>query len=817
MNVLDPVTSSLGVLRRWFQHQGWKPLPFQEETWKSYLQGNSGLLQVPTGSGKTYAAFLGPLAELMGHPQKGLTVLYVTPLRALSRDVELALKKPIEDLGLDILVESRTGDSSTALKARQRKKPPTVLVTTPESLSVLLSYPEAKDFFKGLRAVILDEWHELLSTKRGVQTELGLARLKTWNSEMRIWALSATIENSEQAARVATQVENAKIIRAEIRREIEIEMVLPDRVDSFPWAGHLGRFMAPQLVEKLDPNVSTLIFTNTRSQAEIWYDEIIKLRPDWIEITGLHHGSIDREVRELIEEGMKNGDLRFTVCTSSLDLGIDFAPVEKVVQIGSPKGIARFVQRAGRSAHRPGELAKVLFVPTHALEILEVNAVRKALVENQVEARLPLTNCLDVLAQHLVTVAMGGGFREDEIFDEIRRTNAFQDLSKDLFDEVLEFVVRGGKTLTAYPQYHKLSKNEEGLYEVSNSFVARLHRLNIGTITASGQVMVAFQKGQKIGLVEESFITKLKPGDIFHFGGRKLEFIRFHAMVAQVRPATSGKATVPSWGGSTMALSSHLGDQLRQSFLNPSFLTEVEKDRAKILLSAQETLSARPREGELLIEYFEGKEGRHLFVFPFEGRHVHEGLAALLATRFARRRAGTFSLSVNDYGLEIVSDEEYPFLDFLSKDLFDPDNFQQDLTSGLNLSELARRRFRGIAQIAGLIFQGYPGQMKSTKQVQVSAHLLFEVFSKYDPNHPLLKQAVDEALKDHLESERLHRALEKIYQQPLRVQKVTRPTPLGFPLIVEHLAARLTNETLLQRVERMKRSWEKVSLSSESP
>ncbi|MES3037818.1 MAG: DEAD/DEAH box helicase, partial [Bdellovibrionota bacterium] len=524
---------TLKPIMDWFDRNGWKPFPFQIETWENYLNGNSGLVQVPTGSGKTYAGYLGPLAELIAQPSKGLQILYVTPLRALARDITNSLWEPHKEMGLPFKVENRTGDLSSSRKKTQMKNPPETLVITPESLEVLLSYPDSKEIFKNLRCLIVDEWHELLGQKRGSLLELSIARLKIFQPNLKTWALTATIKNAQLAAQIVTQSESPLVIQSNMDRPIDVEVLLPASVDRFPWAGHMGLSMSKILADKLDPEVSTLIFTNTRNQAEKWYETLSLLKPEWEHILALHHSSLDKEDREIIEEGLKDGEIKIVVCTSSLDLGVDFQPVEKVVQIGSPKGIARFIQRAGRSAHAPGKRSKVLFVPTHALEIFEINALRKAMAEKDVEERRPRIEPFDVLIQHSMTCALAFPIDPEKFYAEVKSTWAFKNLSRLDFDRCLNFAATGGKSLTAYPQFQRLRKNEDGLLEPNHSLTTRLHRLNIGTITSESQISVVYMSSKKrLGLIEEHFAGKLKAGDVFQFAGKTLQFIRLQDMQA---------------------------------------------------------------------------------------------------------------------------------------------------------------------------------------------------------------------------------------------------------------------------------------------
>jgi ATP-dependent Lhr-like helicase len=821
----------LAPIEAWFSQQGWTPMAFQRQSWNAYLDGDSGLIQVPTGSGKTYAAVMGPIAELVaeGKPA-GLRLLVITPLRALSRDLALAIEAPISAMGWPLRVAIRNGDTSSTERSKQLRTPPQILITTPESLSVLLSNPKAPALFAQLQAVVLDEWHELMGSKRGVQAELCLSWLRRLRPQLRTWAISATIGNLNEAAQAAVGVDASpslrqpRLITAPIQRTTAIRSLLPDSIDGFPWGGHLGLRMYEELVAGLDPGMSTLLFTNTRNQAERWHQCLRFACPEMEGALALHHSAIDRAEREAIEAQVKSGALRWVVCTSSLDLGVDFQPVERVVQIGSAKNLARLLQRAGRSAHCPGGTSQVLFMPTNALELLEVSAMRRGLSNGLVEHRRPPQLPIDVLLQHLVTLACGAGFVPGEQLESVRRCWSFRDLTDSQWQWCLDVLEHGGQCLAAYPRYRKLVRcnlnddsavadGEPFRYRVVDKSIARLHRFNIGTITADRSVTVRFVRGSVIGHVEEAFISRLKPGDVFFFAGRQLEFVRLREMTAQVKASNRKSSTVPAWAGGQMALSDLLSEHLRLEIdrCARALASEAELDTPELqalepLLQRQHDLSYLPRRDELLVEHCRSREGSHLFVYPFEGRFVHEGIGFLWAWRLARHRASTITVSVNDYGFELLAPKGYPFdelLELHGNELLDLENLEADLEQALNFSELCRRRFRGIAQVSGLINQAMPGQNKTGGQLQISAALLFDVFQKHEPDHLLLEQARREVLEEQLEQPRLRSALTRMASSSWQQQRIPRPGPLAFPLLVERLNNRLSNETLLERVQRL--------------
>ena len=815
----------LAPIEAWFNQQGWRPLAFQRQCWKAYLGGESGLIQVPTGSGKTYAAVMGPFAELLseagveeGGSGKGLgpgvRLLYLTPLRALSRDLALALQRPIDAMGWPIRVGIRNGDTATGERGRQLRTPPHVLITTPESLAVLLSNARAPELFGQLQAVVLDEWHELMGSKRGSQTELCLSWLRALRPQLRTWAISATIGNLEEAARAAVGADahGPRLISAKLKRGTAIRSLLPDSIDGFPWAGHLGLRMYEELVAALDPAISTLLFTNTRNQAERWHQCLRFACPEMDGALALHHSAIDRSEREAIEAGVKAGDRRWVVCTSSLDLGVDFQPVERVVQIGSAKNLARLLQRAGRSAHAPGGTSQVLFMPTNALELLEVSAMRRGLADGLVETRRPPHAPVDVLLQHLTTLACGPGFDPEAELTVVRSAWSFRALSDATWQWCLKFLEQGGECLGAYPRYRKLEREAKRLV-VRDRTIARLHRLNIGTITADRAVTVRFQRGAVLGHVEEAFVGRLKPGDVFFFAGRQLEFVRLRELTATVKASTRTTTTVPAWAGGQMALSDLISERLREELdrcaraqAGETDLDTPELRALEPLLQRQADLSAIPRSDEFLVEVCRSREGSHLYAYPFEGRFVHEGLGFLWAWRLARHRPSTITVSVNDYGFELLAPRGYPFdalLELHGDDLLDDRHLETDLEQAINLSELCRRRFRAIAQISGLVVNGYPGQAKSTGQLQISAALLFDVFCNHEPANLLLAQARDEVLHHQLELPRIASALQRLMGCRLRLERTARPGPLAFPLLAERLNSRLSNESMLERVQRL--------------
>lgn len=816
----DPVhglAESTERLEQWFSANGWQAFDFQREVWHAYLNGESGLVHSATGTGKTLAAWLGLLAEWIGEGAAGtpsLRVLWITPMRALAGDTRLSLERAVNGMELPWTVGLRTGDTSSAERARQAKRLPSALVTTPESLSLMLSNADAREKLSDVRLVVVDEWHELLGNKRGVMTELALARLRRWNPRLRTWGLSATLGNLDEALeRLVPLAPARRIVKGFSDKKVVIDTLLPPDIDKFPWAGHVGLAMLQQVVEAIESSRSTLVFTNVRSQAEIWYQGLLEARPEWAGIIGLHHGSLDADVRQWVEAGLKEGRLKAVVATSSLDLGVDFSPVERVLQIGSAKGVARLLQRAGRSGHSPGQPSRVTCVPSHALEFVEAAAARRAALALRIEARRPVERPLDLLTQHLVTIAVGEGFEEEQMKAEVKSARAFRDLTDDEWRWALDFVTRGGEALKAYPEYRKVERGDDGIYRVPDAAIAKRHRMSIGTIVSDAAVHVQFMRGRRLGNVEESFIARLSRGDNFVFAGQLLEFIRVENMVAYVRPGKPGAAIIPRWDGGKCPLSSEVSDSIREllELHIDGRENEPEMKVVKRLLKLQHSWSRVPRRHEMLVEQTQTREGHHIFFYPFEGRQVHMGLSALLSYRFARTRPATFSLGFTDYGFELVSRERFELLPLLKSGVFSAENLLEDMLASLNAAELSKRQFREIARVAGLVFQGYPGQPKTNRQVQATSGLIWEVFARWDPANPLLGQAEREVLERQLEFSRLAEALRRISATPVLLRQVHKPSPFAFPIMVSRFREKLTSEKLADRIQRMQLEYDKAS------
>jgi ATP-dependent Lhr-like helicase len=804
----------------WFKSQKWKPHAFQLETWDAILAGYSGLVNAPTGTGKTYSVWFGILLDyIKQNPdyktkrKPGLQAIWITPIRALGKEIQYATSRLCSDLDIPFEVAIRNGDTTTAQKTKQKKILPQLLVTTPESLHLLLAQKGYDEVFKNLSTVVVDEWHELIGSKRGVQIELALSRLKGLKPDLKIWGISATIGNLEEAKDVllGNYASPTKMIRAELPKRVEIETIFPDVIENFPWSGFIGTKLLPKVVPIIYSSQSVLIFTNTRSQAEIWYRQLLEVAPDLAGLIALHHGSLDQKTRAWVEDNLHEGKLKAVICTSSLDLGVDFSAVDKVIQVGSPKGVARFMQRAGRSGHSPGALSKIYFVPTNSLEIIEGAAMRESLKRNVVESRIPYVRSFDVLIQYLVTLAISDGFKAEEIYKEIKHTFCFASVTPDEFAWCLDFITKGGNALDAYDEFHKVII-EDGIYKVTNRAIATRHRLSMGTIVSYAAMQVKFLSGKRIGSIEENFISKLKPGDVFWFSGNNLQIVHIHHMDVLVRKSKAKKGLIPSWQGGRMPLSSQLSEMIRYKidhFFDTDQIEEEELKKLKALFELQASRSHLPSNKEFLIENVQTREGYHVFMYPFEGRFVHEGMAAIVARKISEIKPMTFSIAMNDYGFELLSDQEIPIEEALELDLFGIENLEKEIQLSVNSTEMARRRFREIASIAGLVFQGFPGKSMKSKHLQANAELFFKVFEQYDPTNLLLRQAYDEVLDFQLEIARMQKAYTRINQQKLVLVKPKKPTPFAFPILVDRMRGKYTNERLEERLFKMKTQLEK--------
>lgn len=782
------------------------------------MKGKHGLLNAPTGSGKTYALWFPIVLDyIKNNPEyktthkNGLKAIWITPLRALSQEIKQSAERITQDLGTQMSVGIRTGDTSAKDRAKMRTNMPDLLITTPESLQLLLSSKGYAKTFKNCSAIVVDEWHELLGTKRGVQMELGISRLKTVCKALRIWGISATIGNLEQAREVllgpsTPELDNSILVKADLNKKITVKSIVPKEMETFPWRGHLGLHLLDDVIPIIKKSKTTLLFTNTRSQCEIWFQKILEKYPEFAGEIAMHHGSINKETRLWVEQAIRNESLKAVVCTSSLDLGVDFAPVETVIQIGGPKGVARFLQRAGRSGHRPGKESVIHFLPTHAIELVEASAMQKAVLNNAVEDRIPYLNSFDVLLQYLTTLAVSDGFYPDEIYPEIQQTFCYQSLSEEQWQWLLNFLVMGSQSLKNYDEYKKVEIETDGKFKVNSRAVAMRHRFQIGTIVGDATISVRYQKGGYIGSIEEYFISKLSPGDVFTFAGRNLEFIRIKGMSAHVRNSKKKTNKVPSWMGGRLSFSAKMSELLRQELYTAELESSKQSEEIRALQSMftkQREESLVPQPHQFLIETFETRDGHHHMFYPFEGRAIHEGMSSLLAYRISLLSPITCSLAFNDYGFELLSDRKIDIQEILDNNLFTPEHMLSDLQKSLNSNEMARRKFRDIAVISGMVFTGYPDKGIKMKHLQSSSELLFDVFRDFEDDNLLYQQAFTETFEHQLEEGRLRLALERITQQKIVWKKCSQPTPLSFPIITDRLREKLSNEKLADRIKRM--------------
>ncbi|MEP6616612.1 MAG: ligase-associated DNA damage response DEXH box helicase [Ginsengibacter sp.] len=821
-------TKGYTVIKHWLAENGNQPFLFQEQTWQHIINHESGLVNAPTGCGKTFSVFLGAIIDFINHnpvhfktkSRNHLQLLWITPLRALAKDIHRAMEQVVSELGMAWKIGIRNGDTEISERQKQLRQMPEVLIITPESLHLLLAQKNYPEVFKTLQVIAVDEWHELLGSKRGVQVELAISRLVGLNhkfqfSTLSVWGISATIGNLQQAKDVLLSPlfhENNKgvTVTANIRKQIEIESIIPDEIEKYPWAGHLGIKLVNKVIPIIQESTTTLIFINTRGMSEMWYQALLTASPDLAGSIALHHGSIEQDLRFWVEENLHTGKLKAVVCTASLDLGVDFRPVETVIQVGSPKGVARFLQRAGRSGHQPDATSKIYFLPTHSLELVEAAALKSATKINFIESREPRVLCFDVLIQYLSTLAISEGFEPGVVFNEIIRTNCYKHITVQEWKQILHFITAGGEALQQYDDFKKV-EIIDGTYKINNRRVAMRHRMHIGTIVSDPMLKVKFLSGGYIGIIEEWFISRLDAGDVFTLAGRTVEFVMIKDMTVLVRKSNAKKSMIPSWQGGRMPLSANLGFMLRKKFEEASgcinHLPGAESSRElevlKPLFELQQYLSVIPKENELLIEQIETKDGFHLFVFPFEGRLVHEAMAAILAYRISKITPITFSFAMNDYGFELLSDQPIPLDDTNVYELFSPENLFSDIQKSVNSAEMAKRKFREIAVIGGLIFQGYPGEQKKARHLQASASLLFNVFAEYDPNNLLLRQAFNEVMEQQMEEVRLRNMLTRIQSGNIMITYPNRLTPFCFPIKVDSMRENLTSEKLEDRVKRM--------------
>ena len=804
------------------------------DQWASRNMPSSFALSAITGSGKTVIAAAVIEALLRGSSDLGAeadsdaTFLWITDDPALNRQTRNKMLDASDLLLPNTLIEIDEGFLEEALVPKrcyflntQKLSRTSRLVQSGTNQRQLSFWEILANTIRGKKAslcLILDEAHR--GMRRSADRTTIVQRLIRGESGSNpavpvVWGISATIGNLEQAKEVLLSPLQQKgiIVKAKMDKQIDVESILPDEIEKYPWAGHLGIKLAEKIIPIIEKSNTTLIFINTRGMSETWYQTILNIAPQLAGAIALHHGSIERELRNWIEEALHTQKLKAVVCTASLDLGVDFRPVDTIIQVGSPKGVARFLQRAGRSGHKPGDTSKIYFLPTHSLELMEAAALKQAIKENIIESKDPMLLCFDVLIQFLCTLAVGEGFSPDEIFREVKSTYCYRDMTEDEWREILLNITEGGVALQHYDEYKKV-EIEQGIYSIRNRRIAMRHRMHIGTIVSDAMLKVKLMNGKFIGVIEEWFISRLEPGTVFTLAGRNLELMGIKEMTAVVKPSTAKKSIIPSWMGGRMSLSANLGLMLRKTLDLVSVTTTKKLPiELKVLLplfTLQKQLSHVPGINELLIEQIETKDGYHLFVYPFEGRLVHEAMAALIAYRIAQIIPITFSIAMNDYGFELLSDQPIPLDDSNAYELFSNEHLFTDIQKSVNSAEMAKRKFRDIAVIGGLIFQGYPGEQKKARHLQSSASLLFKVFSEYEPNNVLLRQAYQEVFDQQMEEVRLRNALQRIRESNIIITYPKQLTPFCFPIKVDDLHRNnLSSEKLEDRIKRMQAQLEK--------
>lgn len=858
MNKLLYDTPGYQKITQWLASKKLSPFEFQEETWQHIVQHNSGLVNAPTGCGKTFSVFLGVLIKhINDHPNtyitkknNGLQLLWISPLRALATDIGKAMTTALEELQIPWKVAIRNGDTPTHERQKQKQQNPEILIITPESLHLILAQKKHEYLFETVHVIAVDEWHELMGSKRGVQMELALSYIihkkyqyQSTNHQsnnqqsnnqqspnqqyqaLSVFGISATIGNLQEAMDVllypllpyqqkfylikggnGIELYNNKRTHLTKAKQIKVETIIPNEVDKYPWAGHLGLKLAAEILPIINASTTSLIFINTRGMSERWYQTLLDIEPNLAGTIALHHGSIEKETREWIENALHQQKLKAVICTASLDLGVDFRPVDTVIQVGSPKGVSRFLQRAGRSGHAPGEVSKIYFLPTHSLEIVECIALQQAINLQVAESKPPLFLCFDVLMQFLCTLAVGNGFNYYETFALVQQTFCFNEITLNEWQEILMHLTQGGKAFEQYDEYKKLEKDGDN-YVIKDRRQAFRHRLHIGTIVSDAMLKVKLQQGKYLGVIEEWFISKLNEGDSFIIGGRNVSLVHIKDMTVTVKPSTNKKALIPSWMGGRMSLSSNLGELLRNIFnqLKSSEIQYLPETIAlQPLLNLQQQLSHIPSADEVLVEHFTSKDGYHMLVYLFEGRQIHEAISAIVAMRLSKIETNSFSIAMNDYGFELLSDKPIQIDDTMYKNLFTTHNLYEDIMQSVNSVEMAKRKFRDIAVIGGLIFQGMPGGGKKARHLQSSASLIFNVLNEFDNNNILLKQAYQEVLDIQMDEARLRQCLERVNNSKFVVKHPSQFTPLSFPIIADGLNRNnLSNEKLEERIKRM--------------
>lgn len=763
-------------LADWFATRGWRPRRHQLDMLREGRAGRHALLVATTGAGKTLAGFLPTLAELIEAPTEGLHTLYVSPLKALAVDIQRNLVTPIDEMGLSLRVETRTGDTPSDRKARQRVKPPQILLTTPESLSLLLSYPDSFTMFEGLRTIVIDEVHAFATGKRGDLLSLCMARLQRISPGLRRVALSATVADADgYRAWLAPDgdIDQVAMVQGEAGADPNIAILLPE--DRVPWSGHSGRYAAEQVMAEIETHKTSIIFCNTRSLAELIFQDLWKVNTLSLPI-GVHHGSLALEARRKVEGAMASGRLRALVATASLDLGVDWGDVDCVIQMGAPKGSSRLLQRIGRANHRLDEASEAIVVPGNRFEYLEARAALDAVEAGELDPDLFRPGALDVLAQHVMAVACAAPFDQAALLDEIRSALPYSALTDETFDRVLGFIRDGGYSLKAYDRFKRLTQEADGLWRVSHPKFVTQHRLNAGIIVEATMLNVRFKNGRNLGKVEEGFAAQLSPGDTFFFAGLSCEVQKIDTEDLIVR-ASSKPARIPTYGGSRMPLSTNLADRVRGFLADPDQWSRFPAD-VREWLEFQARRSALPRPGQLLVETFP-REGRNYMVaYSFEGWNAHQSLGMLITRRMEAEGLKPLGFVANDYALAVYG------IDKITDPaaLFSPDILEHEFVDWVQQSHLLKRAFREVAVIGGLVERQHPGKRKTGRQVTFSTDLIYDVLRKYEPSHLLLQAAWDDARARMTDVGRLAGLLDRAAETMLHVD-LERVTPLAVPVL----------------------------------
>jgi ATP-dependent Lhr-like helicase len=798
--VLTPPAIDLApVIAAWFAEKGWAPRRHQLEMLAAARAGRNALLVAPTGAGKTLAGFIASLSELIERPAEGLHTLYVSPLKALAVDVQRNLLTPIEEMGLDIRVETRTGDTPADRKARQRVRPPQILLTTPESLSLLLSHEDSALLFANLRSIVVDEVHAFATGKRGDLLSLAMARLQRLAPQMRRVALSATVSDPEAYQGWLAphgDIETVDVVIGDPGAEADIRIMLPEN-DRIPWSGHSGRWAAEHVMKEIEGHKTTLIFCNTRSLAELIFQDLWAVNEQHLPI-GVHHGSLSIDARRKVESAMAEGRLRGLVCTASLDLGVDWGNVDLVIQMGAPKGSSRLLQRIGRANHRLDEPSEAVLVPGNRFEYLEARAALDAIEEGELDPEIFRPGALDVLAQHIMAAACAAPFREEEMLEEVRSAAPFAALSEELFGQVLSYIESGGYSLRAYDRFKRLTRDADGTWRVSHPRFIQQHRMNAGIIVDAPLLDVRFKNGRKLGTVEEYFASTLSPGDTFFFAGLVLEVERIDGIDLYVK-ATTKSARIPTYVGARMAMTTNLADRVR------TFLYDREQwprfpDDVRDWLQVQDQRSVLPRPDQLLVETFPHEHRHYMVAYSFEGWNAHQSLGMLITRRMETAGLQPLGFVSNDYALACYSLQ--PVEDPAA--LFSSDILENEFVDWVQQSNLLKRAFREVAVIGGLVERHHPGKRKSGKQVTFSTDLIYDVLRRYEPEHLLLKAAWHDARQRMTDVGRLARLLDRAASTMLHVQ-LDRVSPMAVPVLVivgrERTATGTVDDQLLIEAE----------------